>query len=204
MTTEPLVSSDDAAWQAFQNQDPAWFLAAAGREVRRYCGWHLAGSVTVTLGNLKIGSHGIIMLPTRHLTAVSEVIIQTGHDDQGATGVRLDPGDYTWNVGGWITRRGIGGPYLGGYDYCPNPIYGPLSEPGWAQVTFTHGYDDLPADIKAVIFELATSTTDTPSGNVTSVSAPNGYGVDYSQPPGLALNADQKARLSNYRLKGLA
>lgn len=202
MTTQPLVAADDADWTAFKAAAPEWFLGAAGAAVRNYCGWHLAPNLTVTLGNLEIGSRGIIMLPSRYVTAVSEVVIATGHDDQGSTGVKLESGEYQWHAGGWIVTKG--GPYLGGYYFGPNPAYLPIYSHGLAQVTFTHGYQELPDDIKAVIFELAQSATDMPAGNVKGIAAPNGFQLDLSQPAGMTLNCDQRNRLANYRLQGMA
>lgn len=200
--TEPLVSADDDDWTAFKAAAPEYFLGAAGAEVRRYVGWHLAPSVTVTV-SVEIGSQGIIMLPSRYVTAVSEVVIATGQDDGETTGLRLDPADYSWHTGGWIVRRG-GGPYLGGFYYGPTPYYVPAMNHGRAQVTFTHGYTELPDDVKAVVFELAQSAADLPSGNVSSIAGPNGYQVDLSQDAGLSLNKDQKNRLANYRIGRVA
>lgn len=196
----PITSSSDPDWQSFQDADADWYLTAASRAVRRYCGWRIFPSETLTADKLRIGSHGIIMLPSRHVTAVASVAVQhpTGTD------YTLDPTTYTWFQNGVIQPNhdhwwGWGAfygndprPYLPGYEF------------GIATATFTSGYtSDCPADVKAVIFELATQAMQIPAGSLKMLEAPGGFRAQFSQDQGLSLTPDQKDRLSPLRIGGV-
>lgn len=194
MTLQPLTSVDDPDWAAFQTRDPAWNLTVAGREIRRYCGWHIYPNLQQAATNLPIGAHGIIQLPSLHVTDVAAVLIQhTSHTTV------LDPARYTWHEYGviephdWAWWSGCG-------------VYGPFSptyQLGHATVTFTSGYDEPPDDVKQVAFELATTTMEVNAGNVKEIQTP-GYRLQTSQPYGATLNDDQKNRLAPYRLPAVA
>lgn len=98
---------------------------AACRAVRTYCGWHVAPSVTQTL--VLDGPGGsLLMLPSLLVTDVAEV--------KNAGTVVADP---EWSAAGmvrahrWTTRfRGV-------------------------EVTLTHGYEECPEDVLAVLTHMA-------------------------------------------------
>jgi len=200
---EPLVAADDSDWASFTSTDPDWFLTAAGREVRKYCGWHLYPNITETIGNLHLGSHNLIMLPSRYVTSVSQVIILTGQNADAKEGVAVSRDNYDWHQDGWVQRKGFAwwnDWYMGGYYYGSDPYYLPVHEPGWAQVTFSHGYATVPEDIKQVVFELTQSAMAMTSGNIKMITAPNEFRLEPSQNFGMTLNPEQKNRLANYRI----
>jgi hypothetical protein len=204
-TVPALISSNDSDWQSFKSGDEDYYLRVAGSAIRKYVGWHLWPSKTVTVTKIQTGSQGLVMLPSRHVTDVTEVLVENQTDPENPT--VLDPGQYTWFEGGWIQRTGaaLGGwgwGWPGAYYYGPDaPYYLPVYNFGLVDVTFTHGYDILPDDIKQVAFELATSTmTVQPGlGNIKEVQSPQ-YKTVFGQTPGLNLNPNQTSRLANYRL----
>lgn len=197
-----LVTPTDPDWSAFQGDDPALFLAAAGRTIRKFLGWHLYPNITETADKIKIGSHGIIMLPSRYVTGVECVRIHTGHGWH-----HLDPHDYTWFKAGYIERKGSPSyndgwwPYVYGNDQFS---YLPVTQPGLASVTFTHGYAELPEDVKAVAYELAEAAMVVRSGSLKQLESPGGYKAAFSQNQGLNLTPELKNRLASYRVIGVA
>jgi hypothetical protein len=201
--SSPLVTSDDDDWASFTSLEPDWFLNAASRAVQKYCGWHISPNRSETIGNLRVGAQNLIMLPSRYVTAVSQLIVLTGEDADANTGCLVSKNNYEWHADGWIQRKGFAfwaDWFQGGYYYGSDPYYLPVSEPGWAQCTFTHGYQDVPPDVKQVIFELAQSSMQMTSGNIKQVTAPNEFRLMPSQNFGLTLNPEQKNRLANYKL----
>lgn len=105
-------------------------LLQAEAKVRTYCRWHIAPLRTETVTLYPEGSD-LLMLPSLRVTNVSLVT---------EAGVDLDPTAYSWRPNGIIRR-----------------IYGPwdfYSQAGVA-VTFTHGYEEPPADVTAAVQELA-------------------------------------------------
>lgn len=200
-----LVAPDDPDWTAFQAQDPNWFLRAAGRAIRKYCGWHLYPNLRETLTNAPQGSWGIIMLPSRYVTAVDNVFLNRGDDEY----MLVDPTTYIWDKSGWIQRTTTAywdwysqGYYFGNDQYyLPNwDIGAGVGGGATTQVTFWHGYATCPEDIKEVAFELAQQTMTSPSGNVKDLATAGGYRLSLSQDFGMTLNKDQMNRLANYRV----
>ena len=49
---------------------PQWWVRAAQGAVRRYCGWHVAPSITETL---RLDGYGgrVLTLPSKHITAIA-------------------------------------------------------------------------------------------------------------------------------------
>lgn len=176
-----LFSPEDPDWANYQAQSPEYLLRVAGTAVRNYVGWHLAPNVQQTV-DLVVGSKGIVMLPSRHVTKVSSVV---QWDREVAAS------DYWWSEDGWLELR----------CYCAG---------NRVQVTFDHGFPAVPDDVKAVAYELVKAgQSNAPSSNVASMSSPSGYSVsfrngDTATGGGLMLNDDQRYRLANYRIFGLA
>jgi hypothetical protein len=195
-----LLDAGDSDWAAFLAKDPAWYLKVAGDTIRKYIGWHLYPSLTVTEPQLEMGAKGIIPLPSRYVTDVASVTVfpQSQHP------CTLNPdSDYLWFPEGYIVRTGY--PWFGemytGYYYGNDPYYLPVWQSGWASITFTHGYNQVPDNVKEVAYELALSTLRLNASNTKEVATP-GFRQVFSQPAGMTLNSDQKNRLANYRVGG--
>ena len=184
-----LLSSTDLT--PFQASDSSWFLTAAGETVRwSICQWHIAPSITETQ-TVPIQPDGTIMLPTLYLTEVQSITID---------GLELDQSTYQMHQAGYIRR------YRSSYFQWPLwPIEAdqpfreypsPLAK--HAVVTFTHGYPELPAAVKAVAFELATRAMEMPSGVATDLAAgPNTIKLG---PLGIVPTDEQRRRLGPYTL----
>lgn len=100
--------------------------AAALGAVRGYCGWHVAPSITEAVQ--VEGGGGLLLLPSLHVTAVLSITDEDERDVPLA-GVRKP------------RRNGIlRGPFRDGCMYT-------------AQIT--HGYDETPAEVVAIVTDLA-------------------------------------------------
>lgn len=97
----PLASDRDEDWAKFRRDDPEWFLRAAGELIRVFCGWHIYPNVTETVGKLTVGTRGVIMLPSPHVTDVEQVTLYHGEHPH-----TLQPDEYLWHEAGWIERKG--------------------------------------------------------------------------------------------------
>lgn len=187
-----LLSSDDLA--LFQASDPDWFVNAAGEIIRGYCQWHIAPSITVT-DNVPIQPDGTIMLPTLWLTGVASISIG---------GIELDPSTYWWHRAGYIHRRNPDQPYFEWplwplQDDTPFREYpSPLAR--HAQVTYTHGYPELPAQVKTVGFELASNAMELPAGLATQITA-GPQSITFGA-LGMVLTDEQRRRLGPFSLTG--
>ena len=173
-----LFDPDDSDWAEYQQQAPEYYLRVAGHAIRNYLGWHLSPSLVHTI-EAPVGQRGLIMLPSRYITAIGQVQI---------SGVTLEEDeDFVWDAGGWIET----GRFF--FDAWPNR----------ATVTFTHGYEVMPLEVKQVAYEMVESTIATPVGNVSQMSTPAGYRISLSDPSGFHFNKGQQAILAPYRLYGV-
>jgi hypothetical protein len=191
-----LVSVDDPDWAKFQTDDPEWFLRAAGRAARKFCGWHLAPNIRQHITKVEVGAHGICMLPSRYVTEVEELTITCGQHPH-----RVRHSEFRWDEEGWIQLRTEPDWYSAGYVYGNDPSYLPVTQPGIATVTMWHGFHVLPEDVKEVCFELAQSALILKTGNVKTLATPGEYRLELSQDAGLTLNCDQRNRLGPYRIQ---
>lgn len=170
-STDELVKVTDLA--KYEAGDPEFFVRAAEAEVRKYCGWHIAPS-RATTGRFPLGQQGLIILRSLFVTDVESVEV----------GGRIlqYPDDYTWEECGVITRR--------------NPSW---PRPGdAATVTFAHGYPETPADVAAVVLEVASKASESPGVAATDIVA-GPFRVRRSVAAAFAqANKDQ---LANYRLR---
>ena len=183
-----LLNSDDLA--LFQASDPDWFLEATGETIRAFCQWHIAPSITVT-DTVPVNPDGTIMLPSLHVTAVESVSID---------GLELDPSSYELHQAGYIKRVR--------HSYVQWPLWPlesdrpfreyPSPQQVHADVTYTHGYSDLPATVKAVGLELATRAMELPSGVASQIEA--GPQVISLGALGIVLTDEQRRRLGPYTL----
>jgi hypothetical protein len=196
-----LVSATDPDFAAFQSDDPVWFLAAAGREVRKYVGWHIYPNIQQARSKIRTGARGIVMLPSRYVTQVESLSLQwSAHQPPQF----VHPDEYIWKVAGYIQMRGwlydAGFNWYGGYFGNDQDFYYPAGNQAYASVTFQSGYTELPDDVKEICFELAEQSMTARTGNVKLTEAPGGFRVQTSQDFGLTLNDDQRNRLAVYRI----
>lgn len=183
----PLVSKEDPDYASFQSGDDTFFLNAAGREVRKYCGWHIYPSKVEENVRREITRGGVILLKSLYVTDVSSVIVD------GRTLVPPPPAGQSWDAPGqprpeyrWETAGII------------HRTWPSWPRDDWATVSFTHGYDELPEDIKAVVFELAIKAKELPAGNIRSIGT---AGFQYTLGQlGLGLDDLQRNRLADYRI----
>jgi hypothetical protein len=190
-----LLDASDPDYAAYNSGDVEFLLRSVGETIRDYCGWHLAPSVTVTLTNLEVGSGGILMLPSRYVTSVNSVSLQPNIDSEL---VLQDPASYVWRQGGWIEPVG----------HASWRFYEPgfhSTNGGLATVVMTHGYPDLPANVKRVAYELAGWATalgpEGAGGDIKIIRSPGfELGLGGTVSLGANLNPDQKARLANYTI----
>jgi hypothetical protein len=165
-----------------------FLVRAAGEVVRDYCGWHIAPSITATYSKLRIGSGGIIMLPSTHITDVASVTIASP-----AGNTVLDPfTEYDWYQSGWVEARTP----LWRYGY--SAVSGP-AQSGLATAVITHGYATCPLAVKAVVFELMQSADPASSANVKEIASPS-YRIMWGANDGEFLDAGQISRLSKYKI----
>ena len=221
---QPLLTDTDPDWAAFKSGSEEYFLNVAGEAIRRYCGWNIFPSETLTVPKLRIGSAGIVMLPSLHVTDVFEVVVggtQDTHvrsdvDDLGVVadgddvevvvfdsarsgGTVLEPDQYVWFEEGYLrVPNTLSWHYGGTYGFIPGG-YVPSVGDVYASATFQSGYDVLPAEVKQIAFELAYTTAEMPSGNVKDIVTP-GFRLQLTQNPGLSLNAGQCERLAPFKL----
>lgn len=172
--TDPLVES------ARGSADP---IEQAAALVREYCGWHIAPSRTETLTLNCEG--GMVALPSLHVTDVSRVVC-----------AGVDVGDTTWERNGLLFAR-IAYPF-GDYRYGDAATLRDNYALGGTQpvtVTFTHGYDQPPSSIAAIIASLARRLP-----RVDSVQERAGGVMRIYQPPSTALALTEAMVLDRYRL----
>lgn len=157
--------------------DPQFWVRAAQGAIRRYCGWHVAPSITQKIRLSPRGGKSL-ELPTGHMTALDKC--------------RVFDLDVTERVS-W-GQEGVLWLMCGRW---PNL-------PGAVEVTFTHGYalEDVP-DVASLIATVARRASSDP-GVVASQSV-NGAAVSYARGSGGAaisvpLMDTEKELLAPYRL----
>jgi hypothetical protein len=151
-------------------------LEQAEALVRSYCGWHIAPSRVDAVETLRGYGAQPLLLASLNVTAVASVV------DDGTTLALTD--DYTWQPNGVILRAGWWGT-------------------GDVVVTYTHGYDDPPPEVTAVVQAVAQRAVDNPGSRPRDQIGP--FAPTYSQTgsnqaPALALLDAEKAVLDPYRI----
>lgn len=175
--------------QKFASSDQAWWLTAAGRTIRSFCGWHIFPSLAVVGAKVRIGEKGLIELPSRYVTAVANVVIDAVPQvivvGDGGDSFAVTTGSYYW-IPPDPANRGSSGAFLQRrFNNTPRNPY--------ATVDFTHGYDVLPEDVAAVGYELVQQGRSRPGANAKDVGA-GPYRMQLLK-TGLALDDDQRRRL---------
>ena len=128
--------------EAYRSGDESLFLQAAGQEIRDFCGWHIAPSITVADEPHDI-RRGLIVLHTLHLMDVASI---------GMDGHQLAADEYAWGSGGGIDVHTVG--------YWPAAL-----------VTYTHGHQAVPDNVATIGYELAQRAMDTVGGNTKDFGA---------------------------------
>lgn len=169
----------------FNDGDPEFFLRCAEAGVRKYCGWHIAPSERAVDLRCSVGQMGVIMLPSLHVTDVEKVFVEDRE---------LETTEYEWDAAGFINRNTVTWPRR--YYW---PVYGyPANRP--ALVTFTHGYEEVPMDVKAVILELAAKAIELPASAASEIKG-GPFQIKFGSGIGLALTSHQVDRLAGYRIQ---
>lgn len=161
--------------------DAQWWIRAAQSAVRRFCGWHVAPSVSEVL---RVDSYGgrVLHLPSKHVTAIESVSVD-GEDLAG---------QFDWSEAGTVVLRSGSWP----------------DRPGAVQVSLTHGWDvDEAPEVAALILAVGKRARTQP-GVIASQSV-NGASVAYQTAGGAPLSVPlleiEKSMLATYRLNwGLA
>jgi hypothetical protein len=175
MPIAPLVADDDPDLAGWQSGDQSVYLRMVMAEIRKFCGWHIAPNVTETGKRCWLGARGLIMLPSTFVTSVDQVTI----DGQ----VMVSDQDYFWDQPKpWIHRKVLSWP-----------------QDQFALITFEHGYDETPSDVKAVVFEVMATAMELPASNASRVQTMQ-YNFDLNPDIGVALSNTQKNRLGKYRI----
>lgn len=154
-------------------------LEQAEALVRGFCGWHIAPSRTVTAAQIRGTGTPTLLLPSLFVTAVSSV-----SDDGTALTVE---DDYTWSPAGVLTRLGYWSTKL-------------------ITITYTHGYDTVPAEVTGVVQGVAQRAVQNPGSLVRTQDGPfadtySQTGFNQSLP--LALLDAEKDILRRYRIPAL-
>jgi hypothetical protein len=151
-------------------------LLQAEALVRSYCGWHIAPSRVDAVETLRGYGAQPLLLASLNVTAVASVV------DDGTTLAPTD--DYTWQSNGVILRAGFWGT-------------------GDVVVTYTHGYDDPPPEVTAVVQAVAQRAVSNPGSLVRVQKGPfadtySQTGFNQSLP--MALLDAEKSILDRYRI----
>ncbi|MEU1526360.1 hypothetical protein ABZ413_29605 [Nocardia rhamnosiphila] len=151
-------------------------LAAIVREIRDYCGWHIAPALDETL--TVDGSGGVVQqLPTLRLNSVTSVTV---------AGEVLASDRYEWSRDGSLRICG-GGRWTNRYR-------------GVAAVV-NHGYDTIPENIVSVILDATSTAISTPIGE--TAEQPEAMGpFSFGGRGGVVLTTAQRRVLDRYTIPG--
>lgn len=154
-------------------------IDGATRAIRRYCGWHIAGSLTETV-TLDGPDSSLLQLATMNITEITSVV-------ENGDVVPLD--GLEWSASGEIRKFSRG---------CWTDRYRAIA------VTLTHGFPDAP-DVAQIIMQASAAALSSPmgatreqAGQVSISWATTAPGVS----GGLSLLQRDLAILDTYRLPG--
>jgi hypothetical protein len=116
-------------------------------------------------------------------------------------GIELDPNSYTWHRSGSIHRYQQ---QFFEYPLWPLESDAPFREypsavQHHAEVTYTHGYPDLPPQVAAVGLQLCEQARELPSAAATSISA-GPQSITFGGTVGLVLSTAQRRMLGPFTL----
>lgn len=150
--------------------------------VRAYTGQQITSSSTTDRIQVR---NGTVRLPQRPVTAVA-----------GVDNVDGDPIGYSWDAGDAI--------YLDGFNPSRSFEVAPfINRTPWVDVTYTHGYATVPADIVAVVCQMvgrAFGRTAETAGVTQESIAGYSYSVGAAAAAGpMGMLADERRILDKYR-----
>ncbi|MBB5915284.1 hypothetical protein BJY24_004151 [Nocardia transvalensis] len=176
MTAPPLLSFEQYQALVEGTGLEELRLAAIVREIRDYCGWHIAPAVDETL--TADGSGGTVQqLPTLHLNSVTSVT---------ECGTTLTTDDYEWSADGSLRRRV--------FRWWTARYRGVVA-------VVNHGYATVPENIVSVILDAASSAISTPVGE--TAEQPETMGpFTFGGKGGVVLTTAQRRVLDRYALPG--
>lgn len=162
-------------------------LDSATATIVAACGWPILTETTTVLTR----ACPTILLPTLRLTAVGSVVDQAGNT--------VTPALYSWEEWGELT---LWGSWWSQRQIINTGIA--TSHTPWNRlaITFTHGYDTVPAAVKDVCLELAASRYNNPT-NLASTSRLGAVDVFRRSTTDGGVDLDGDARLDAYRLASL-
>ena len=147
MATELAAPAELAT---YRGGDPDLVVAAAEGAVRSYCGWHIAPERTETVTAMSDGG-AALLLPTMQVRDVTAVNLLTteGPVPEGSwrDTPRLTAGVLLRTSGTWL----YGGVY---------------------EVDCTHGYANVPPEVRAVVLDIANLLATAPGGVTRQVAGP--------------------------------
>jgi hypothetical protein len=175
---EPLL--DLATYQALASGEglEQLRLSAIIRDIRDYCGWHIAptmdATITVDGSNAKV-----FQLPTLRLNSVTSVT-ENGTE-------LVDDADYRWSADGSLIRaHRWTGRYRG------------------VVAVVNHGYDQVPESITSVILDATGTALAVPVGEAVAASVGETMGPFSFERPDFKVEftAAQRRVLDHYRIPG--
>jgi hypothetical protein len=188
MTMDPLATIEDVearlgrVLDAGEDERVAALLDDASAAVRAYTGQGFTSEETTAR---LIPRNGKLNLPQRPVTAVSAVKTVDGDDIV-----------FTWWIGNNVT---VGATNLNWFE-----VNGVPSQP--LDVTYTHGYDTVPADIVAVVCQIVGRAMTKPAdeaGYTQESIAGYSYALGAAAAAGaVGMLNDEKAVLDRYRRPG--
>lgn len=169
---QDLLNADDFA--LFSGRDQSWFLTAAGQLIRDYCGWHIGPLISSTTSHTVRVDKPFIVLDTLNLVSVDGLAFG------GAASIGQG---YTYNASGRIDLQGY---------FAPSP--------STFTVTYSHGFDTVPAPVAEVGYELASRAMEKSASAYRNAEV-GPYRVSFAEPLGAYLDDSQKERLSPYMVR---
>jgi hypothetical protein len=188
---DPLATLDDLQdriGRVLEGDDVTRALAIlddASAAVRSYTGQTISEATTTDRLQPR---RGLLRLPQRPVTAVASV--------QNTDGIDVS---YTWDHGSTVN--------LGGYGFLNSFEVEPFrNQRMWLDVTYTHGWETVPADIIAVVCQIAGRAYGRPLED-TGLQSESIAGYSYSlgsaaAAGGLGMLNDERAVLDRYRIVG--
>lgn len=171
MTAPRETTVEPRDLDAYNSGDQEWHLDGALRAVRSYCRWHV-GPVQTSTVTLRSEDGATLMLPTLRLVEVQAVTYRQ---------TSLDLNTVTWDPSGIVTASA-------GSRYA-DPV----------TVQFTHGYDELPEDVRQVVVALAQGAIDNPSRRLRT-EIPGTLADTFAAVGAYVLTQHDKDLLDPYRL----
>ncbi|WP_280371160.1 hypothetical protein [Nocardia wallacei] len=152
-------------------------LETASGLIRDRCGWPISQETVIAAALDGDGSPSL-WLPTLHLTAVGPVVVDARELVVGT--------EYDWTSYGKLIRAGR-------WPCRPRSV----------TVTYTHGYDPVPAGAKGVCVKLAAAGYENPAAVVSRSENYGPFAESFKLASGGSLGAEDEQALGRYVLQDL-